>query len=369
MSCFFVENRTDAELEQLFGAIRNSITTINLSYGISKFEAKKIANLAKILKVIPKGVTTLELYDNNLGTPTQTADELAQTLAFIPKTVKFLDLAANNLRYLEDGLATVLAAISNSVITLNLSGNQLGMMEDQVLINALGAIPKSVTTLNFYDKKFDAKPVAELIQILAAIPSHVKIEGHFGMFYDKTCECLNHLISTTKEIEAKEDPKKQLDLLKNVLRVIEPLYPDTSTVLALCDEVKTAILIMEGLSQVKAAEKLLNEGSSFSFLGSTSPLDTLLQTIDSVSKNISTVKSDSPLFAFAQETVLDLADKLYNQIPKNESPEDKAKRLELCMKILESDFIGKGNEKIIAQRDLLKTKIGSEQNITPILKK
>jgi len=169
------------------------------SLDLSNNNLSTCVNLLQILRDIPQSVRLLNLSRNNFHK--KLLSDLFQSIATIPLNVVSLDLSQNNLyQILGTGLAELLAAIPKGVTSLNLSGNVLGNMPSEDLALALAALPKNITSLNLSGNNLSSLSTADLIKVLAAIPKTVtSLNLSMNDLGSRSASELNDIISSSSQ--------------------------------------------------------------------------------------------------------------------------------------------------------------------------
>ncbi len=103
----------------------------------------------------------------------KTADELGEIFAAIPDNVTTLNLSSQSL-FDTHGLNHAIAAIPARITTLNLQNNCLFRKSDDQLKAIFGAIPATVTTLDISKNEMPEVPYDPITDILATIPATVE---------------------------------------------------------------------------------------------------------------------------------------------------------------------------------------------------
>ncbi|NBX85377.1 MAG: hypothetical protein EBQ95_07210 [Gammaproteobacteria bacterium] len=129
--------------------------------------------LSEAFAAIPKGVTSLDLSENNFGL--KNSAEIAKVFAAIPKGVTSLNLNWNNFGLKNSAeIAEAFAAIPEGVTSLDLSGNISGN-----IINIFKVLPKQVTSIGLnFNPFFDVYQLDSLIAILSTSVTTVIINGN-----------------------------------------------------------------------------------------------------------------------------------------------------------------------------------------------
>ncbi len=163
-----VENGDGMEMQRMIKSLPKGVTTLGL---ISAFLYTPTADIRQMLLALPARIKALDLSKNDFFR--RPIEECMAIMNAIPITVETLSLKDNLFIAHIDDLVDTLAAIPIGVKTLSLSGcfRTRGFVELESA-RFMAAIPKNVTALDLSNNNFYLSR-SSLVQMMSLIPSHI----------------------------------------------------------------------------------------------------------------------------------------------------------------------------------------------------